>query len=195
MSSESRNADWYAVQVRPRFEKVVARHLQHKGYEEYLPVYTSRRRWSDRMKDVELPLFSGYIFCKFDIQNRLPILIVPGVLSIVGVGKIPISISNDEITSIQKVVQSGLPYEPWAFMKPGQLVSVKRGPLAGLEGTVIEVKSNFRLILSVPLLQRSVAVEIDRDCVQVIGNAPSLKTKAAQSAGGEFASEQYLVSR
>jgi transcription antitermination factor NusG len=193
---ESRREDWYAVQVRPRFEKVVAKHLQHKGYEEYLPLYRSRRRWSDRMKEVELPLFSGYIFCRFDIQNRLPILIVPGVLSIVGVGKIPIAVSNDEISSIRQVVQSGLEYEPWTFMKPGQIVSVERGPLAGLEGTVIEVKSNYRLILSVPLLQRSVAVEIDRDCVQAINNSASLKSKAAQAVcGGEFASDQYLLSR
>jgi transcription antitermination factor NusG len=194
--SEPTNGAWYAIQVRPRFEKVVAKHLEYKGYEEYLPLYTSRRRWSDRMKDVELPLFPGYIFCKFDIHNRLPILIVPGVLSIVGIGKVPVSVSNEEISSIQQVVQSGLQYEPWAYMKPGQIVSVERGPLAGLEGTVIEVKTNYRLILSVPLLQRSVAVEIDRDCVQPVSNSSAVKAKVTRPvAPAELKPEQYLISR
>src|SRR5207248_7233331 len=89
-SVAARGEQWYALQVRPRFEKIVATHLQHKGYTEYLPLYKSRRKWSDRMKELELPLFSGYTFCKFDAQNRLPVLIVPGVLAIVGVGKLPI---------------------------------------------------------------------------------------------------------
>ena len=197
MSLEQMNAAWYAIQVRPRFEKVVAKHLEYKGYEEYLPLYKSRRRWSDRMKEVELPLFPGYIFCRFDIHNRLPILIVPGVLSIVGIGKVPVSLSHEEISSIQQVVQSGLQYEPWAYMKPGQVVSVERGPLAGLEGTVIEVKSNYRLILSVPLLQRAVAVEIDGDCVQPVkdATAPTAAKVARSVSGGEVASEPFLLSR
>src|SRR5438105_3472048 len=97
VNSASINEQWYALQVRPRFEKVVARHLQHKGYSGYLPVYKSRRRWSDRMKEIEMPLFSGYTFCKFDAQNRLPILIIPGVLSIVGIGKHPTPMTVDEI--------------------------------------------------------------------------------------------------
>jgi transcription antitermination factor NusG len=196
VSLEPTNAAWYAIQVRPRFEKVVAKHLEYKGYEEYLPLYKSRRRWSDRMKEVELPLFPGYIFCRFDIHNRLPILIVPGVLSVVGIGKVPVSLSHEEISSIQQVVQSGLQYEPWAYMKPGQIVSVERGPLAGLEGTVIEVKSNYRLIVSVPLLQRAVAVEIDQDCVQPVKDAASPKAKVTRSvSGGELATEPFLLSR
>src|SRR5438876_2799562 len=88
-SVAARGEKWYALQVRPRFEKVVALHLQHKGYEEYLPVYRSRRRWSDRIQEVEFPLFPGYIFCKFDVRQRLPILVIPGVMSVVGIGKSP----------------------------------------------------------------------------------------------------------
>ena len=176
------SSQWYAIQVRPRFEKVVATQLRYKGYDEYLPIYKSRRRWSDRMKDVDLPLFSGYTFCKFDVQARLPILVVPGVLSIVGTGKMPTALSEEEISSIQKVVACGMKYEPWPFMEAGQPVFVERGPLAGLEGIVVEVKTNCRLVLSVPLLQRSVAVEIDRGCVRPTSN-PGPAAKAGLPSG------------
>jgi len=165
LKSNLHNRQWYALQIRPRFEKLAARHLNDKGYEGYLPIYTARRRWSDRVKEVEVPLFPGYTFCKFDIQMKLSILVSPGVLSIVGIGKTPTAVSDREIWSIQQLIASGLPCGPWPFVQVGQSVSVDRGPLAGLEGTVVEVKSSLRLILSLPLLQRSVSVEIDRDCV------------------------------
>jgi len=165
MGSNLPNHEWYALQIRPRFEKVASVCLRDKGYEEYVPTYTSKRCWSDRIKTIELPIFPGYIFCKFEVQNRLPILVTPGVLSIVGTGKIPVAISETEISSVQKIVASRQACAPWPFVHAGERVSVERGPLAGLEGIVIEVKSNLRLILSLPLLQRSVAVEIDRDCI------------------------------
>ena len=165
ISSNLHNHEWYALQIRPRFEKVASKSLKDKGYEEYLPTYTSKRYWSDRTKNIELPLFPGYAFCKFEVQKRLPILLTPGVLSIVGTGKTPVAISETEISSVQKIIASRLPCGPWPFVEVGERVSVERGPLEGLEGTVIEVKSNLRLILSLPLLQRSVAVEIDRDCI------------------------------
>ena len=114
---------------------------------------------------MEMPLFSRYIFCKFDIQDRLPILVVPGVLSIVRIGKVPATIPESQISSLQRVIDSGMQCGPWPFVQAGQSICVARGPLAGLKGTVLEVKSRLRLILSLPLLQRSVAVEIDRDCV------------------------------
>lgn len=172
-NSDFQDCKWYALQIRPRFEKLAAKSLKEKGYEEYVPTYSSRRRWSDRMKTVELPLFPGYAFCKFEVQKRLPILLTPGVLSIVGIGKTPTAIAETEISSIQKIVASRLPCGPWPFVQAGERVSVERGPLAGLEGTVIDVKSNLRLVLSLPLLQRSVAVEIDRDC---LGKADSFRS-------------------
>ncbi len=156
---------WYALQVRPRFEKVVARHLEHKGYEEYLPLYVKRQQWSDRIKQVELPLFPGYIFCKFDVFQRLPILVIPGVVSVVGVARSPLAVSEDEIAAVQNVVKSGLKYEPSSFIAVGQWARVERGPLRGLVGIVVENRKNCRLIVSVKLLQRSVSVEIDADSV------------------------------
>ena len=178
MKPQHNNEQWYALQIRPHFEKIVARHLQHKGYSEYLPLYKPRRRWSDRVKEKELPLFSGYTFCKFDVQQRLRILVVPGVLSIVGIGRTPTPIGDKEIASIERIVQSGLQYEPWPFAMAGQPVAVATGGLAGLEGIGAEVKADFRLVVSLPLLQRSVAVEIERDCVQPI--------PLAQAAAGAF---------
>jgi hypothetical protein len=108
------------------------------------------------------------MFCKFDIQDRLPILVVPGVLSIVGVGKAPATIPESQISSLQKVITSGMQCGPWPFAQVGRSVSVERGPLAGLKGIVIEHKSSLRLVLSLPLLQRAVAVEIDRSYVDFV---------------------------
>jgi transcription antitermination factor NusG len=165
VSSTFNNHPWYALRIRSRFEKCAAKHLRDKGYEEYLPLSRSTRRWSDRMKTVANPLFPGYLFCKFDIQDRFPILVVPGVLSIVGIGKAPATIPESQISSLQQAITSGLQCRPWPFLQVGQSVSVERGPLAGLKGIVIEDKSNLRLVLSLPLLQRAVAVEMDRSCV------------------------------
>ena len=165
MSSIVCSHPWYALRIRTRFEKFAAKHLRDKGYEEYLPLSRSTHRWSDRMKTVASPLFPGYLFCKFDIQDRLPILVVPGVLSIVGIGKAPATIPESQISSLQQIITSGMQCGPWPFLQVGQSVSVERGVLAGLKGIVIEVKSNLRLVLSLPLLQRAVAVDIDRSCV------------------------------
>ncbi len=160
---------WFAVQVMGRHEKMAHELLQFKGYESFLPIYQCRRRWSDRIKKLELPLFPGYIFCRFDLYDRLPILKTPGVVCIVGIGKVPVPISEMEIAAIRSIVDSRLPSEPWPFLEAGQRVLVNCGPLQGLDGIVIKVKSDCRLIVSINLLQRSVAVEIDSNWI----SAPS----------------------
>ena len=157
------NVFWYAVRVRSKFERVASLALSGKGYEEFLPLYRSGRPWSDRSKQLDLPLFPGYLFCRFDVEDRLlPILTTPGVISIVSAGKIPISIPDREIEAIQIVIRSGLQSQPWPHLAVGSRVLMKKGPLAGIEGTTLDVNKLYRLIVSVPLLQRSVAVEIDR---------------------------------
>jgi len=168
MSEIWNGTKWYALQLRPRFEKVSALHLRRKGYEEYLPMYRSRRKWSDRFKEVELPLFPGYIFCKFDVMDRLPILMTPGVVSVVNFGGTPLSVEEHEILAVQSVVNSGMTYGPWPFVSAGTPVRVRYGPLSGLEGLVVEVKNSYQLIISVSLLSRSVSVTIERDCVTPI---------------------------
>ena len=159
---------WYALHVRTRFEKVVARNLQSKGFEEFLPLYHRTSNWSDRKKVIELPLFPGYVFCRFNSQNRLPVLTIPGVNAIVGIGKTLMPVEERELNDIRALLDSNSSFEPCPFLQIGQRVSVEYGPLAGTQGIVTMVKNQCRLVISVNLLQRSVAVEIDRDCLKPI---------------------------
>ena len=159
---------WFALRVRSRYENTVATFLGGKGYEWFLPLYKSRRAWSDRIKEIQLPLFPGYVFCRFDLQRRLPILTTPGVVSVVGIGRCPVPIDDAEIAAIQTSVRSGLSSRPWPFLEIGQRVRVEYGPLCGLEGILLDFKGQRRLVLSVTLLQRSVAVEVDGAWVMAI---------------------------
>lgn len=168
MGSGSQSNPWFALQVRTRTESGVAAHLAGKGYEWFLPQYKCRRRWSDRIKQIELPLFPGYLFCRFDPQQRLPILMTPGVVQIVGIAKTPIPIDNAEIEAIQTAVRSGLPAQPWPFLEVGQRVRVDYGALAGLEGILVDFRGQYRIVVSVTLLRRSVAVEMDGAWVRAL---------------------------
>jgi len=165
---------WYALHVRTRFEKVVSRNLRGKGYEEFLPLYRRTSHWSDRTKEIELPLFPGYVFCKFNPIHRMPILTIPGLIAIVGVGKQLMPVEEYELSNIRAVLGSDLYCEPWPFLQIGQTVRVEYGPLAGTEGIVTMVKNTYRLVISVNLLQRSVAVEIDRECLKPVSNPQPL---------------------
>ena len=152
---------WFAVQTRTRYENFAAKQLTGRGYDVFLPFYHCKRRWSDRMQEFEVPLFPGYLFCRFNLQDRLPILTTPGVIQIVGIGKTPIPVDEEEIIALQTAVRNGIPRHPWPFLKVGQRVRVEVGPLCGLEGVLLNLKGRYRLVLSVSLLQRSVAVEVD----------------------------------
>ncbi len=173
---------WYAVHVKSRSEKVVSAIAQNKGFEEFLPLYKIRRRWSDRVQTVELPLFPGYLFCRIGAESRLPILTIPGVLGFAGVGKTPLPIEDEEIAAIQTAVASGLFAEPWPFLNSGDVVRLEAGPLAGLEGVYVTSRNQHRIVVSVTLLQRSMAIEIDRDWVTSLkanGFQPSLQLASA----------------
>src|SRR5215475_4384076 len=160
---------WYALHVKPRFEKYVTGQLSVKGYETFMPSYVSKRKWSDRVKTLSLPLFPGYVFCRFDLHTRLPVLVTPGVMAVVGVGKAPVAIADEEILAIQRVIDSGLPTQRWPYLNCGESVRVEAGPLEGLTGIVVRMKGSDRLIVSVSLLMRSVSVEIDRKDVKPLG--------------------------
>lgn len=152
---------WFALAVIPRKEKVTALTLRVRGYEDFLPMYSVRKRWSDRIKTVEEPLFPGYVFCRLDPRWRLPVLKLPTVLHILSLGKIPQAINNAEIAALQTVCQAGIHAVPCPFLTAGAKVTIREGPLSGVEGVLIDEKQT-RLILSVTLLQRSVSVEVDR---------------------------------
>jgi transcription antitermination factor NusG len=167
---------WFALQVRMRHESGVAEHLESKGYEWFLPHYRERRRWSDRIKEVDAALFPGYLFCRFNPLNRLPILKTPGVTQIVGYNRVPVPVDEQEIEAIRTLVDSGMPNFPCAYLGVGSKVRIEAGALRGLEGLLTEVKGKRRLVLSITLLQRSVAVEIDSESVSVLQASPSLRS-------------------
>jgi transcription antitermination factor NusG len=167
------NLRWFALQVRTRWENSTAVLLSGKGYQTLLPTYQMRKRWNGKVKQLSAPLFPGYVFCQFDALKRLPILITPGVISVVGRGRVPFPVDDGEIAAIQTIVASGFQAEPWPYLQVGQKIRIEQDSLNGLEGILIQFKGNNRIIVSVSLLRRSVALEIDRDCVR-----PLLPTKA-----------------
>jgi transcription antitermination factor NusG len=162
------NTKWYAISVIPRKEKVTSQTLRAKGYEEFLPLYTEKRPWSDRLKAVELPLFPGYVFCRLDPQFRLPILKIPSINQIIGFGKTPHPIDDAEVASLQTVCKAGIHAVPCPYLTAGAKVNILEGPLKGVEGILVQdavQTSDPRLVVSVTLLQRSISVEIDRDWI------------------------------
>ena len=164
---------WFAVQTKTTHEKRVAYLLNYQAYECFLPLYKSRRCWSDRTKEVQLPLFPGYMFCRFNVHTRSPILKTPSVIGIAGIGGKPIAIDDEEIVAIQRIHGSGLGVSPHPFLQIGHRVRIQGGSLDGLEGIIEDVRRRNRLIVSVSLLQRSVAVEIDNGWVTPISSTPN----------------------
>jgi transcription antitermination factor NusG len=176
---------WFAVQVRTRQELGISEHLRSNGYEWILPLSRCQKRWSDRIKEVQSPLFPGYLFCRFDPLDRLPILKIPGVIQIVGSNRQPIPVDEDEIRAIQVLVASGAPNQPCPYLEIGDKVRIESGPLRGLEGLLVEFQGHRRLVLCVTLLQRSVAVRIDSASVTPLRSTPTGVANRACSESGE----------
>ena len=170
---------WFALRVRPQRESAVASHLDGKGYEVFLPKCPAQKRWSDRIKKVTRPLFPGYLFCKFDPGDRLPVLKTPWLFQIVGFGPTPIPVDDEELDAIRNLVMSGSTAEPWPYVAIGQKVRIKAGTLRGIVGVLTEFKGDYRLVVSLTLLRRSVAVEIDSALV-----SPDLVSVPKQPEGG-----------
>jgi len=165
------NYPWFAVRVRSNHERLTAAHLRERGYEEFSPSWKIQRRWSDRTKEMDQFLFPGYVFCRLNPSHRLPVLTAPGVVDLVGFGKNPAPIPDHEIENVRQMVQSGLLVMPWPYLDLGHRVLIERGPLAGVEGILVEVKRKYRLVVSVQLLQRSVSAEVDRDWIRPLAAA------------------------
>jgi transcription antitermination factor NusG len=179
--SETRVFPWFALQVRTQHERGVAEFLRGGGYEWFLPLYKCRKRWSDRVKEVEIPLFPGYLFCRFNPSERLPILKTPGVIQIIGCNRQPAEIDESEIRAIQTLVHSGMASQPWPYLSMGDRLQIESGPLRGMSGILTNFKGKHRLIVSITLLQRAVAVEIDAALVTKHGAAEQQRTEAVYS--------------
>lgn len=160
---------WYAAYTRHQHEKAVARIMSLKGIETFLPVCNVTSHWKDRTKILQQPLFPGYVFLRADLRRRLPILEIPSVHFLVGGNSDPAAIPVEEIEAIRRALLSRFLVEPYPFLTAGDRVRIKGGPLEGLEGILVRKKKEHRLILSVEMLQKSVAVEIDGYVVERIG--------------------------
>ena len=161
---------WFAVRTSPRWEVRVSSELSLRGFETYLPLSHEKHKWSDRTKVIDVPLFPGYLFTRFVMEDRLRILQAPGVKQIVGIGETPAPISESEIDNLRTLVDASPVLVPWPYLQAGQRVRVDRGPLAGVQGFVVRAEQgSLRIVVSVDLLQRSVAAEIDRDCIGSVG--------------------------
>jgi transcription antitermination factor NusG len=160
---------WYAVYTRHQHEKVVADVIARKGIEVFLPTYEVHSRWADRTKILQRPLFPCYVFVQADVRmRRLAILETAGVHFIVGGGR-PEEIPAREIESIKRAIDNQFSCEPFPFLSVGDRVRIKAGPLEGIEGFLVRKKNDYRLVLSVEMLQKSVAVEIDGYLAERIG--------------------------
>ena len=155
------DSNWYAVFVRPKMEKQIGAVLIEKGFEVCVPMYRCRRRWSDRYKWLDLPLFPTYLFCRLALRQKTLVLTTPGVIRIVSQGVVPLPVGDEEMNGLLQLCRFGVHALPLPAIPTGSRVRIKSGALAGVEGTLLEERRVSRVVLSVSLLNRAVCVEID----------------------------------
>lgn len=174
-------APWFALRVRPNHEKTAATHLARQGFEPYVPLHRVRRRWSDRIKEIDAVLFPGYIFCRFVSAERLIVMNSPGVESILGFGKNDAPVDDAEIAAVRSLIGSGRPLAPWPYLNIGQNIAIESGPLAGLRGIVLRDEHAWRVVVSVQALGRSISAEVDRE--MIAPDHPAVHTVPSHSHG------------
>ena len=186
---------WYALYVRSRHEKTVENSLRVKGYSVFSPSYRTKRKRVDRIAEIEVALFPGYVFCQFDTNKRLPILMTPGVVGVVGRGNRAEPVDDTEIASIRTVALAGRPVQPWPFLRIGQRIRLQAGPLAGAEGIFLRVKDECHLVVSITLLQRAVSVVIEKEAVAPLffgERHTRSRVENCRSRGSSFSSPPVL---
>lgn len=169
---------WYALYTKHQHEKVARDHLARKGFEVLLPLYRAAHRWKDRNKVLHLPVFPCYLFIRADLNRKVDILKTPGVFWFVESGSRACEIPESEVNGIRRIVESSARVEPQGFLKSGEYVQISRGPLAGVQGILTRVKNNFRVVLSVDVLQRGIAVEVDLSIVEPVSATQQLIARA-----------------
>lgn len=166
--SDPVEAHWYAIYANTRHEKVVARQLQERGIETFLPLYRSWHKWKDRRKLVELALFPSYVFIKIPLYLKLRALQVSGVVHIVSFNGQLSELPEHEINALRSGLENDVYAEPHPYLRIGRKVRVVRGPMVGTEGILVRKKDKYRVVVSIDVLMRSVAVEIDAGDLQQI---------------------------
>jgi transcription antitermination factor NusG len=154
-------AHWYVAQTCARHEKRVAEQMSTRGIEHFLPLYEKVSRWKDRRVKLQLPLFPGYIFVRVPLQERLRALEIPSVVRLVGFGGLPVPMPDQEMEAMRNGLAIQLRAEPHPYLTAGRRVRIKSGPLAGLQGILLRKKGNYRFLLSIDLIERSVAADVD----------------------------------
>ena len=167
------DSSWYAIRVKSNRERVTSDALRGRDYEVVLPLYRECRMRGYDTRTVERPLFPGYVFCRMDINQRLPALVVPGVLHIVGVGRRPVPIDPSEIAGVITLLESKMNVTPFEFPPIGERVCIHTGPLRGVSGTVLGHRGEEKLVVSISLLQRSIAVDVDRQWIMSTMSCPA----------------------
>jgi transcription antitermination factor NusG len=167
-SSPHSGPRWYAAYTRARHEKAVTEQLDRKSVETFLPLYETLRRWKNGQHRVALPLFPGYTFVRITLEDQLVILKVPGVVRLVGFNGSPAPLADEEVERLHQVLARGMRAEPHPFLSIGRRVRITAGPLAGHEGILVRRKGNMRVVLSVNLIQRSVALDMDALSLEII---------------------------
>ena len=176
-AAEDKSPEWYAVYTRHQHEKTVAQVLANKKFDVFLPLCPTRRRWKDRYKEALVPLFPCYLFIRGGLERRLHILVTPGVHNLVCSEGQPAPIPRFEIEAIRRLIEQNLSFEPSSLLKCGGWVRMRSGPLEGIEGILIRKKNQFRLVLSVEILQKSVTVEVDASLVErAVRHDPPVRT-------------------
>jgi len=156
---------WFALQTRSRSEKKTGHLLSQKGFECLTPTYRLKRKWSDRVVEIDWPLFPMYVFCHFNASAMGKVLSTPGVIKIVGFGGKPAEVAIEEMEALQLLAQSSCLREPWRYIPHGTRVLVESGPLTGIQGIICHDDKHQRLVISVTLLQRAVAINLDEKTI------------------------------
>jgi transcription antitermination factor NusG len=179
---------WFALQTKPKNERKVEHLLRQKGYECFAPTYRRKRKWSDRIVEIDFPLFPGYVFCRFDASVLGKAISTQGVIRIVGFGGKPAEVAIEEVKALKLLAQSDFLREPWKYIPDGTLVLVETGPLAGIQGIVCAGENKGQLVISVTLLQRSVAIQLDEGTVISV-------IKGWNESEATFSRESYLAAK
>jgi transcription antitermination factor NusG len=159
---------WFAIHTRSRHEKVVRDQFEAKGITHLLPLHHKRSVWKDRVKMIEVPLFSGYIFGYFALQEKLHVLTTVGVVRLIGINGSPVPVPEEQIEAVRTMTEQRLRYDPHPYLREGMRVRIKHGPLAGVDGILVSKKKQYRLVISIDLIQKSVAVDIDSANVEAL---------------------------
>jgi transcription antitermination factor NusG len=162
---------WYAAYTCAQHEKRVAAELGMREVEHFLPLYRSVRRWKDRRVQLEFPLFPGYVFVRLALRDRLRVVQIPSLVRLVGFGGLPTALPDREMEILRSGLCQSLRAEPHPFLTAGRRVRITGGPFAGLEGVLKRKRSNLRVVVTLELIQRSVAVDVDAADVQGVVSA------------------------